>query len=87
MADQRTRAAWEAATLYLSSLPTLLCRRRVYQPCSSASRDPWPTFWITGIFGSGEQTDSESWAMITWAWRSLYACTTKTHLEGVKLDL
>ena len=46
-----------------------------------------PTFWITGTLGSGEQTDSESWAMVTWAWRSLYACTTKTHLEGVKLNL
>ena len=46
-----------------------------------------PTFWITGTLGNGEQTDGESWAMVTWAWRSLYACTTKTHLEGVKLNL
>jgi|EP00966_Prymnesium_polylepis_P126904 hypothetical protein len=45
-----------------------------------------PTYWITGTFVDGKQTDSESWALITWAWRSLYACTTKTHLEGARLN-
>eukprot|EP00966_Prymnesium_polylepis_P095969 2223556-Prymnesium_polylepis.1 len=35
------------------------------------------TNWITGTMSDGKQTDKESWAM-TWAWRSLYACTTNT---------
>eukprot|EP00966_Prymnesium_polylepis_P073465 1705328-Prymnesium_polylepis.1 len=30
-------------------------------------------FWITGELRSGEQTDKESWAIVTWALRSLYA--------------
>eukprot|EP00966_Prymnesium_polylepis_P244661 5658846-Prymnesium_polylepis.1 len=35
----------------------------------------------------GKRTDNESWAVVTWAWRSLYAYTTKTHLvEGARLN-
>ena len=45
-----------------------------------------PTYWITGTLSDGTQTDRESWALVTWAWRSLYACTTKTHLEGTRLN-
>ena len=45
-----------------------------------------PTYWITGTMADGKRADSESWAMVTWAWRSLYACTTKTHLEGARLN-
>ena len=45
-----------------------------------------PTYWITGTMSDGKQTDNESWAVVTWAWRSLYACTTKTHLEGARLN-
>ena len=46
-----------------------------------------PTYWITGTMADGEQTDGESWAIETWAWRSLYACTTKPHLEGTQLNV
>jgi hypothetical protein len=45
------------------------------------------SYWITEELAAGEQTDKESLAVITWAWRALYACTTKTHLEGAKVNL
>ena len=45
-----------------------------------------PTYWITGKLSAGPQTDSESWAIVTWAWRALYTCTTKTHREGTRFD-
>ena len=35
----------------------------------------------------GKQTDKESLAVLTWAWRgALYASTTKTHLEVTIFD-
>eukprot|EP00966_Prymnesium_polylepis_P201046 4658507-Prymnesium_polylepis.1 len=34
----------------------------------------------------GKQTDNESWAKVTWALRSLYAFTAKTHREGARLN-
>ena len=44
-------------------------------------------FWITGELRTGEQTDKESWAIVTWALRSLYAQVVHTHLEGGALDI
>jgi len=44
-------------------------------------------FWITGELRTGAQTDKESWAIVTWALRSLYAQKVHTHLEGGALDI
>ena len=44
-------------------------------------------FLITGQTESGEEADKEDWALATIAWRSLYAETTKAHLEETQLDL
>ena len=44
-------------------------------------------FWITGELRTGKQTDKESWAIVTWALRSLYAQIVHTHLEGGTLDI
>jgi hypothetical protein len=43
-------------------------------------------FWITGELSDGKQTDKESLAVLTWAWRALYASRTRTHLEGTTFD-
>eukprot|EP00966_Prymnesium_polylepis_P047601 1102283-Prymnesium_polylepis.1 len=44
-------------------------------------------FWTTGELRTGRQTDNESWAIVTWPLRLLYAQVVHTHLEGVALDI
>ena len=80
----------QESQLYLLECPII--NREFWQPLSQhilsigLQAENNPTYWITGTMSDGKQTDNESWAVVTWAWRSLYACTTKTHLEGARLN-
>ena len=49
-------------------------------------------FWITGQLTSDTSTkkshaDPETWSIVCWAWRSLYAETVKCHMENKRANL
>ena len=45
------------------------------------------TFWITGVKSNGKKIDNEGASIWFWAWRTLYAQVTYSHINNTFLNL